>query len=538
MAPVIYLLAPMGRSVPSRSLARARDGRCCIALNTFLNRIPQLKEQQDPKIEEALNRDRSDHSSPVTIPDLSPAPAAPMAEARSSVPPGPRAAEPVPGTILGGQYRLEERIGAGGMGIVFRATDLNAERFQTLSTKVAIKVLRPELRDREAELYKEVSLTKGLQQENIVFVDRYVLDESGGSGGFMVMEFLSGEPLDQFVSRSWSEGVPFDVAFPYIKGMGDALSYAHQHNVIHSDFKPSNVFAVIATAKVIDFGIARAARAGGKAAAPGERPIGLTPEFASCEMLAGAPLERRDDVFCFALVVYFLLSGAHPFGGRRATEARDAKLSVPPIRALTRRQHAALAKALRFERQRRTPSVAEVVEELRAGAPRPGRVGFWAGLAAALIAIGAAGYLYYQRHFALQDSDSQFLADQCAAVAQSTGPGIDPDTVATLLRLGNADLRDGTNPFDPGLLSEGVSSALDAFKQVAAAGPNDCRTGAQGVLRVVKAYKTEARRLYEAGNYDKAAEMTGIALRIWPDSTDMKNLRQAIKMHATPDSDQ
>jgi serine/threonine protein kinase len=501
-----------------------------------------LKEQQDPKEEAAVNRGPSATASPATILEPSaddPGSSAPATKGPGTAPSQPRSgAEPVPGTILGGQYRLEERIGSGGMGIVFRATDLNAERFLPMSAKVAIKVLRPELRDREAELYKEVSLTKGLQQENIVFVDRYVRDEAGGSGGFMVMEFLSGEPLDQFVSRSWSNGVPFELALPYIQGMGAALTYAHQHNVIHSDFKPSNVFAIIATAKVIDFGIARAARAGGKAAAAGERPLGLTPEFASCEMLAAEPLDRRDDVFCFALVVYFLLSGEHPFGGRPATQARDQKLSVAPIPALTPRQHAALAKALRFERQRRTASVAEVVDELRAGAPRPGRMGLWVGLAAAMVAVGVASYLYYQGHFALQDSDSQFLVDQCAAVAQSTDPAMDAETIATLLQLGNADLHKGTNPLDPGLLSEGVSSAFGAFQQVAAAGPTYCQAGAQGMLKVVKAYKTEARRLYLAGDYDKAADMTGIALRIWPDSTDMKNLRKTIRMNSAPAADQ
>src|SRR6266404_2398661 len=199
--------------------------------------------------------------------------------------------EPGVGTILKDRYRLEERIGSGGMGIVFRATDLEAMRFDRPSPKVAVKVLRPELRGTEAALFDEVEKSRTLQQENIVDVYGF---EREDAGGFMVMEFLSGERLDRFVTHSYADGMPFALALPYIKGMGAALTYAHQKGVIHSDFKPSNVFVVAANAKVLDFGIARAARSGGGIAASGEKPIGLTPEFASCEMLERLPADKRD----------------------------------------------------------------------------------------------------------------------------------------------------------------------------------------------------------------------------------------------------
>jgi serine/threonine protein kinase len=434
--------------------------------------------------------------------------------------------EPGVGTVLKDRYRLEERIGSGGMGIVFRATDLEAMRFDRPSSKVAVKVLRPELRDREAALFDEVEKSRTLQQENIVDVYGFERDDAGG---FMVMEFLSGEPLDRFVTHSYADGMPFALALPYIKGMGAALTYAHQKGVIHSDFKPSNVFVVAASAKVLDFGIARAARSGGGIAASGEKPIGLTPEFASCEMLERLPADKRDDVYCFGLVVYFLLSGRHPFGGERATDARDNQLPVPAIPELTKRQNAALRHALGFSRFERSANIAEVVQELNDGVVGPNRAGLWAALVGAVIAAGGLAYLYVNSLIGPQDSDQQFVANLCkdAANLPMSSPR-DPNREA-LMKLGNYYLRKGQNPFDPGMLSEDVSSALGAFRQALVLGQDTCSEAAWGILKVATAYKNEARRLYARHEYRKAEQITNIALRIWDGSTDMRNLLNKIR---------
>lgn len=439
---------------------------------------------------------------------------------------GSSARQPRPpkvGASLKGRYRLEECIGDGGMGIVFRATDLEAIRLGRTSSKVAIKVLRPELRDYDAALFDEVEKSRTMQQENIVDVYGYEPDEEGG---FMIMEYLSGEPLDRYVSNSYSDGMPYALALPYIKGMGAALTYAHKRGVIHSDFKPSNVFIVAASVKVLDFGIARVARSGADTTTQGDKPLGLTPAFASCEMLEFLPADKRDDVYCFALVVYFLLSGRHPFGGRRATDARSQNLPVGPLKCLTKRQNAALRRALAFNRQDRTASIEELVNEICEVASLPGRAALWTVLGgSALIAGGLALYIY-ERQYARQDSDQQFVLNLCK---DSTNMGaISPDekaTVTALLEQGNSYLKAGRNPFDPGVLSENVSSALGAFQAVLSLGsPEDCAAAAQGVLKVADAYKSEARRLYESRDYHRAEQMTRIALRIWTDSVDMQNL--------------
>jgi serine/threonine protein kinase len=421
------------------------------------------------------------------------------------------------------------------MGIVFRATDLAAARLGRATAKVAIKVLRPELCENECALLDEVEKTRSMQQENIIDVYGF---EPDAAGGFMIMEFLTGLPLDRFVAESWAEGVPYALAAPYIKAMGAALTYAHKRGVIHSDFKPTNVFVIAASAKVLDFGIARAvARTGGRLDAPGERPLGLTPEYASCEMLDGQPADNRDDVFSFALVVYFLLSGKHPFG-MRASDARDERLPVPPIRGLTKRQNAALKGALQFDRFERTASVDEVVHELQAGAIGPNRLGLWAALAGAVLLASGLGYLYYDKAYGLQDSDTQFVLNLCKGVSgMPRTSAADRQTVSTLLEQGRNYLRMGERPFDPGLLSENVSSALGAFQAALTLGPDDCEEAAQGVLKVANAYKSEARRLYAAHEYRKAEQMARIALRIWSDSTDMQNLLYKVMRYAPPETD-
>ena len=247
------------------------------------------------------------------------------------------------------------------MGIVFRATDLEAVRLERSRCEVALKVLRIDLREMEAALFDEVEKTRRMQQENIVDVYGFEADEASS---FMVMELLSGIPLSEFVTRSWPTGMPLRQALPYIEQMGAALSYAHRQGLVHSDFKPSNVMISAESVKVLDFGIARMVRAA-EASAQDEALTGVTPIFASCEMLEQRPADKRDDVFCLGLVVYFLLSGRHPFNDLTALDARARRLTVPPIRGLTRKQNTALQQALRFEKRERTSSIEELVEQLQ-----------------------------------------------------------------------------------------------------------------------------------------------------------------------------
>jgi serine/threonine protein kinase len=443
-------------------------------------------------------------------------------------------ADPVAGQILKGRYRLEERIGSGGMGIVFRATDLEAIRLGHSRSTVAIKVLNADLAGHEASLFDEVEKSRQLQQENIVNVYSFEPDDSTS---FMVMELLHGQPLDRFVAGAWPAGMPPARALPLIRSMAAALSYAHRQGVIHSDFKPANVFIVDDAVKVLDFGIARAAKAGDAPHAADSNLTAVTPLYASCEMLEEQPADRRDDVFCFGLVVHFLLTGRHPFNVP-ATSARDLQLPVTPVRSLSGRQNAALLRTLSLDRDSRSASFEELLEALQGGRNRALRIAL---LSAGMLAVAALGYLYHdltlgRNAFAAQDSDTRFVLSLCSHAGDAVQPDADEQLVATLLEQGENYLRIGQKPFDPGILSENVSSALGAFQSALALSPRACDAAARGMLKVAMAYKAEARRQYAQGDYRKAAQAANIALRIWNDSSEMRELLDRIARHLPPPS--
>ncbi|HWX27614.1 MAG TPA: bifunctional serine/threonine-protein kinase/formylglycine-generating enzyme family protein [Steroidobacteraceae bacterium] len=334
--------------------------------------------------------------------------------------------EPGIGRVLGNRYRLEQLLGAGGMGDVYRASDL-----QVPGEVFAIKVLKPMLRGHRellGALRDELRRTRPLSHPNIV--GAYSIN-SDQDGDYMLMEYLEGETLHRLLDREFGRGIPFPRAWPFIMDICAALAYAHDHNVIHSDLKPSNVFVTTGgKAKLLDFGIARVARGpirGFDACAA------ATESYASCEMLEGGSPDACDDVYALGCVVYEMLSGRHPFGRRSATNARDLKLLPAPLASLTRRQNAALAKALCFDRDRRTASVEAFESQLQ-----PASVPSWARIALgglAVIAIAAVILLVGRTVFdraagpggAASPAHVSTLAQDQLLARQAAAVKVDPD---------------------------------------------------------------------------------------------------------------
>jgi hypothetical protein len=182
---------------------------------------------------------------------------------------------------------------------------------------------------------------------------------------------------------------------PLIRGLSLALAYAHNKGIVHSDFKPGNVFLTNSgQVKVFDFGIARASKLpgheGGEETKFDPGTLGaLTPAYASCEMLEGLEPDPRDDIYALACVSYEILTGKHPFGKRPATEARDKKLSPAPIKGISRRNWRGLQKGLAFNRNDRSASVEEFLEDLKIRKLNKVAVGLGAAAALAVIAIVA-----------------------------------------------------------------------------------------------------------------------------------------------------
>jgi non-specific serine/threonine protein kinase len=286
------------------------------------------------------------------------------------------------GALLGNRYRLGRVLGEGGMGVVYLAADQEVR-----GRILAVKLLRPEFRANPESLRllsEEVSRTRALRHPHIVAV--YSLN-SDPSGVYMLMEYLQGKSLETLLDDDFGRGMPLTRAWPMIYDAGAALAYAHDHNVIHSDVKPSNLIITSSgSCKLFDFGIARADRTTHRDAGA----IGaLTPAYACCEMLEGRAPDPSDDVYAFACVIYEMLTGRHPYGRINAVDARARKLQPAPIKALTHRQNNALARALEFDRARRTASIEMLLEGLKGMADNQRKRRAWVTSAAAIAATAA-----------------------------------------------------------------------------------------------------------------------------------------------------
>lgn len=216
-------------------------------------------------------------------------------------------------------------------------------------------------------MQRECSRTQKLAYPNIATA--YDFDRTGGMA-YLTMELLEGQPLNDYISEHLPEtGFLFDDAWPIIDSLGQALSFAHHRNIVHSDFKPANAFMTKdREVKVLDFGIARAFKRTGddqSTVFDAGKPGALTPQYASSEMMQGNPPDPRDDIYALAVVAYVLLSGKHPFNRRAANVAQALKLTAEPLKPLTKLRNRALQRGLEFEREARTPTVDESLKDLQ-----------------------------------------------------------------------------------------------------------------------------------------------------------------------------
>jgi serine/threonine protein kinase len=283
------------------------------------------------------------------------------------------------GHVLRDRYVLENRLGSGGMGTVYRAHDRFRCDFPESERQVAIKILHEDLRSRPevlTNLRREYSCTQTLSHKNIVRV--YEIDRDGDVA-FLTMELLEGKTLRAMMQQFHPSPVKRQYAWSIIRDIGAGLAHAHARHVIHGDLKPQNIFIMNSgEARILDFGTSsmRASQRASLERSIKTDPTALTPAYASCELLDGEPADPRDDLYAFACLSYELLAGKHPFENKRSKEARD--LGVMPRRPpeLTNRQWRALSMALSWERKDRSISVGDWIGELDAGSSLLGaRVG-------------------------------------------------------------------------------------------------------------------------------------------------------------------
>ena len=296
-----------------------------------------------------------------------------MPTAQTSTSTAPQDRPPAVGDTLNNRFVLEELIGSGGMSLVFKATDKRKLEARSREPWVAVKVMRVEGLDAgEAfiAMQREVQKSQALNHQNIMRVNDFDRD---GSTVFTTMELLEGQSLSEVIAQAGPGGLPKARAMSIINDMCEALSYAHDNNIVHADFKPNNVFITNAqVVKVIDFGIARAIQA--PDTPDDQRTVfdpgalgALTPAYASPEMFENQPTDPRDDIYAIGCVAYELLAGRHPYSKLRATDARDNEHELKRPKGLAKHEWEAIQHALEFDREDRVADVETFIAELEGG---------------------------------------------------------------------------------------------------------------------------------------------------------------------------
>jgi len=227
-----------------------------------------------------------------------------------------------PGTHLaGGRYELGELLGVGGMGSVYRATDLS------LKLDLALKFLQPEVaarRDALERFKEEVRLARTLSHPNVCRIHDFVRSDEQV---YLSMELVDGETLEEVLSRG---KLGPEAALPIVRGVCAGLEAAHRHGVVHRDLKPANVMLERKTGRVVlmDFGIAQLSER--SEAGEHETVLG-TPEYMAPEQVLGEKLGPTTDVYALGVLIYEMLSGDVPHRGETPTDTVTRHLEDTPL---------------------------------------------------------------------------------------------------------------------------------------------------------------------------------------------------------------
>ena len=255
------------------------------------------------------------------------------------------------GRVLRDRYVIEERLGAGGKGTVFKALDRYRSSLPEAEQYVALKVLHCGSDCSEQtikELRRDLHCLQGLSHRNIINVFELDRDQDVV---FFTMEFLDGELLSELIERLHPAAMQPLQAWQIIRQLGAGLAHAHERGVVHGDLKSHNILVTRdGELRILGFGAEQ-----------------TTPAYASCEQLEGRAADPRDDLYALACISYELLSGAHPFAGRPATLARDYGVKAPRPAGLNGRQWRTLQRGLSWHRAARAKSVHAWTQRLTNG---------------------------------------------------------------------------------------------------------------------------------------------------------------------------
>ncbi|MEZ4364799.1 MAG: serine/threonine-protein kinase [Kofleriaceae bacterium] len=282
-----------------------------------------------------------------------------------------QAADPLLGKVLGERFLVQEKLGDGTSGTIYRAEHV------TLRRRVAIKVLHHELSrdDLALERFRREATSVGeLDNEHIVEIHDFGRAPDGRL--YLAMELLEGETLDLVIARE--RQLPFEQVADILIQVGEALVEAHAIGFIHRDLRPRNVFLAVRRGKanfvkLFDFGLAKLVEPDAQAASTS---LGMTfgdPRYMSPEQARGDRIDRRADIYQLGCVAYEMLTGAPPFVGSRVFDVLTKHVSEAPAPLPSKRPgvplwlEAAVARMLAKQPDDRFATVTRMVEALRTG---------------------------------------------------------------------------------------------------------------------------------------------------------------------------
>jgi serine/threonine protein kinase/tetratricopeptide (TPR) repeat protein len=235
-----------------------------------------------------------------------------------------------------GHYQIVEKIGAGGMGVVYKARDLHLERF------AALKILPPEMvasPDRKLRFVQEAKAASALNHPNIITI--YDISQEGGID-FIAMEYVEGETLAQMIA---GKSLPLNDALAYAVQIAEAIAKAHAVGIVHRDLKPGNIMITHAgLVKVLDFGLAKLAESPQNGASGLTRSMEPSTDagtvlgtvaYMSPEQAEGRKVDARSDIFSLGSLLYEMMTGRSAFVGGTSISILDAILHkdpIPPVR--------------------------------------------------------------------------------------------------------------------------------------------------------------------------------------------------------------
>ncbi|MEO7732054.1 MAG: serine/threonine-protein kinase, partial [Kofleriaceae bacterium] len=244
-------------------------------------------------------------------------------------------ADPLLGKLLGERFLVQELLGQGGSGTIYRAEHI------TLRRKVAIKVLHTELSrdDLAVERFRrEATTVAEIDNEHIVEIHDFGRTPDGRL--YLAMELLEGETLDAVLERD--KQLTIERAADVLIQVGEALMEAHAIGYVHRDLRPRNIYLAVRRGKanfikLLDFGLAKLVETEGQAASTS---LGMTfgdPRYMSPEQARGDRIDRRADIYQLGCIAYEMLTGAPPFVGSKVFDVLSKHVSEAPVPLPTRR---------------------------------------------------------------------------------------------------------------------------------------------------------------------------------------------------------